>query len=119
MRARTHTHTHTRMSSTEETCKVRTSAVETPLMHMTVSAPVREQIKVYMTTYRFLTASRKEKRANTTPALTGGVQGHGMQAIGFLNQRVASRRAYACKHSVCMHERFSHRSVYDYARAHK
>ena len=45
-RARTHTHTHTRMSSTEETCKVRTSAVETPLMHMTVSAPVREQIKV-------------------------------------------------------------------------
>ena len=103
----TQTHTHTRMSSTEETCKVRTSAVETPLMHMTVSAPVREQIKVYMTTYRFLTASRKEKRANTTPALTGGVQGHGMQAIGFLNQRVASRRAYACKHSVCMHERFS------------
>ena len=42
----TQTHTHTRMSSTEETCKVRTSAVETPLMHMTVSAPVREQIKV-------------------------------------------------------------------------
>ena len=51
-------------------------------MHMTVSAPVREQIKVYMTTYRFLTASRKEKRANTTPALTGVVEGHGMQAIG-------------------------------------
>ena len=76
-------------------------------MHMTVSAPVREQIKVYMTTYRFLTASRKEKRANTTPALTGVVEGHGMQAIGFLNQGVASRRAYACKHSVCMHERFS------------
>ena len=49
---------------------MRTSAVDTPLIHITVSAPVREQMSVYTTTYRFLIESFSEKRTRITRTMS-------------------------------------------------